>query len=69
MAKFIETTYDGEKKKVSFSPSIINVEYEGRAGKKGHVHLDMDFGFPVTVNTLELLPKLIKAIQDIQIEG
>lgn len=69
MAKFIETTYDGEKKKVLFSPSISNVEYAGRAGEKGHVHLDMDFGLSVSVNTLELLPKLIKAIQDIQIEG
>lgn len=63
-----DTTYDGEEKRRLISPRIMNVEFEGHAGEKGRLHLDMDFGFPVTTKTLKALPKLINAIQNIQIE-
>ena len=63
-----DTTYDGEEKRRLISPRVKNVDFEGHAGERGHLHLDIDSDFPVTTKTLEALPKLINEIQNIQIE-
>ena len=63
-------TYDGEEKMDLISPMIKNVEFKGDANAFGRMKFHIDFDLPVmaTTESLELIPKIIKAISDIKLE-
>lgn len=64
----IYETYDGEQSKVAITPHIKNVAYEGKAGCKLSIHLDIDLLAPAYIDALYLVPELLEKISDIELE-
>lgn len=62
---------EGNEKEKIIKPLIKNVAFEGKADFLGKMRFHIDLDLPVTpgINNLELIPKLIKAINDIELEN